>query len=214
MLGRRQDAEDATQEVLIRVLKSLHTFSGDSKFSTWLYRIAANDVLNFKRQEWVASKSVCSSADAAWGSGVFPTSIRQTRARSPFLWSCCPPRSLRVPARQLQPGRRCNSCQCVRKTRAFIEGGFVDPQKLQFKAGATRTRTGHRRHVREIAETRTAECNLYRDHPFYEPAEQASMLRTALASVFLDATKYVRSGSRRTTGTQPRSTKYRRQDGA
>jgi Sigma-70 region 2 len=40
MLGRRQDAEDVTQEVLIRVLKSLHTFRGDSKFRTWLYRIA------------------------------------------------------------------------------------------------------------------------------------------------------------------------------
>lgn len=42
MLGRHQDAEDVTQEVLIRVLKSLHTFRGDSKFRTWLYRIAAN----------------------------------------------------------------------------------------------------------------------------------------------------------------------------
>ena len=34
MLGQRQDAEDATQEILIRVLKSLHTFRGDSKFRT------------------------------------------------------------------------------------------------------------------------------------------------------------------------------------
>ena len=84
-----------------------------------------------------------------------------------------------------------NSCKCVRKTRAFIEGGFVDPQKLQFKAG-------YRRHVRDIAGTRADEwreafekvaANLYRDHPFYEPAEQASMLRTALASASLDATK-------------------------
>jgi RNA polymerase sigma factor (sigma-70 family) len=72
MLGQRQDAEDATQEILIRVLKSLHTFRGDSKFRTWLYRIAANHLLNFKRQEWVASKSVCSFADAAVGLGRVP----------------------------------------------------------------------------------------------------------------------------------------------
>ena len=89
------------------------------------------------------------------------------------------------------PSRLARSTWCVRKTRAFIEGGFVDPQKLQFKAG-------YRRHVRDIAETRADEwreacekvaASLYRDQPFYEPAEQARMLRTALASVSLDATK-------------------------
>ena len=50
MLGRFADAEDATQEVLIRVLKSLHSFRGESKFRTWLYRIAANAAIERRRR--------------------------------------------------------------------------------------------------------------------------------------------------------------------
>ena len=44
-----QDAEDATQEVLIKVLTKLSTFEGKSGFRTWLYRIVVNHVLNMKR---------------------------------------------------------------------------------------------------------------------------------------------------------------------
>lgn len=40
------DALDATQEVLIKVVTGLRTFRGDSKFSTWLYRITVNHFLN------------------------------------------------------------------------------------------------------------------------------------------------------------------------
>jgi RNA polymerase sigma factor (sigma-70 family) len=45
-----QDAEDVTQEVLIKVLTKLSTFSARSSFRTWLYRIALNHVLNMKRR--------------------------------------------------------------------------------------------------------------------------------------------------------------------
>ena len=45
-----QDAEEVTQEVLIKVITKLSTFKGESKFRTWLYRIAANHVLNMKRR--------------------------------------------------------------------------------------------------------------------------------------------------------------------
>lgn len=44
-----QDAEDATQEVLIKVLTKLSSFEGRSQFRTWLYRIVCNHVLNMKR---------------------------------------------------------------------------------------------------------------------------------------------------------------------
>lgn len=44
-----QDAEDATQEILIRVLTKLSTFRGESQFRTWLYRLAVNHLLNMKR---------------------------------------------------------------------------------------------------------------------------------------------------------------------
>jgi RNA polymerase sigma factor (sigma-70 family) len=49
MLCRPQDAEDATQEILIKVLTRLSTFRGESQFRTWLYRLALNHLLNMKR---------------------------------------------------------------------------------------------------------------------------------------------------------------------
>jgi RNA polymerase sigma factor (sigma-70 family) len=49
MLYCPQDAEDATQEILIKVVTKLSTFEGRSRFRTWLYRIATNHLLNMKR---------------------------------------------------------------------------------------------------------------------------------------------------------------------
>lgn len=56
-----EDAEDATQEILIKLLTKLSTFEGRSSFRTWLYRIAVNHVLNMKRARaesigWTFSK--------------------------------------------------------------------------------------------------------------------------------------------------------------
>ena len=49
MVHRPEDAEDATQEVLIKLLTRLSTFEGRSSLRTWLYRIAINHLLNMKR---------------------------------------------------------------------------------------------------------------------------------------------------------------------
>jgi len=46
MLGSREEAEDLAQEVFVTVFKSIDGFRGDSKFSTWLYRITANHCKN------------------------------------------------------------------------------------------------------------------------------------------------------------------------
>jgi RNA polymerase sigma factor (sigma-70 family) len=46
-----QDAEEVTQEVLVKVITRLGTFRGESKFRTWLYRIVANHVLNMRRRD-------------------------------------------------------------------------------------------------------------------------------------------------------------------
>ncbi len=46
MLGNRHEAEDITQEVFITVFKTVETFRGEAKFSTWLLRIAANQSKN------------------------------------------------------------------------------------------------------------------------------------------------------------------------
>lgn len=50
MVFQPQDAEEVTQEVLVKAVTRLSTFRGDSSFRTWLYRIAANHVLNMKRR--------------------------------------------------------------------------------------------------------------------------------------------------------------------
>lgn len=50
MLSNAADAEDATHEVFIQVFKAIHSFRGDSKFSTWLYRIAVNLCKNRLKQ--------------------------------------------------------------------------------------------------------------------------------------------------------------------
>ena len=49
MVYNPYDAEDATQEILIKLLTTLSTFEGRSRFRTWLYRIVVNHVLNMKR---------------------------------------------------------------------------------------------------------------------------------------------------------------------
>jgi len=56
MVFRPQDAEEVTQEVLVKVITKLSTFKGESTFRTWLYRIAANHVLNMKRR-WAETRT-------------------------------------------------------------------------------------------------------------------------------------------------------------
>ncbi len=46
ILGNEADAEDATQEVFLRVYQQARKFRGRSRFSTWLLRLAANHTLN------------------------------------------------------------------------------------------------------------------------------------------------------------------------
>jgi len=46
MLGDRAEAEDLAQEVFITVFKSIDGFRGDSKLSTWMYRVATNHCKN------------------------------------------------------------------------------------------------------------------------------------------------------------------------
>jgi RNA polymerase sigma factor (sigma-70 family) len=61
MVYHPADAEDATQELLIKLLTKLSTFEGRSSFRTWLYRTVVNHILNMKRArgeaaEWTFAK--------------------------------------------------------------------------------------------------------------------------------------------------------------
>lgn len=51
ILRNEAAAEEATQEIFIRVIKGMETFDGRSKLSTWLFQVATNHCLNHIRNE-------------------------------------------------------------------------------------------------------------------------------------------------------------------
>jgi RNA polymerase sigma-70 factor, ECF subfamily len=51
-LGTREDAEDVTQEVFTKVWRNLGAFNGSSSLKTWIYRIAINTCVDFRRKPW------------------------------------------------------------------------------------------------------------------------------------------------------------------
>lgn len=51
VLKNREDAEEMAQESFIKAYKSLHTFKGTAKFSTWLYRITYNTCISEVRKK-------------------------------------------------------------------------------------------------------------------------------------------------------------------
>jgi RNA polymerase sigma factor (sigma-70 family) len=55
MLQRPIEAEDATQEILIRLITSLSQYRGESAFTTWMYRVAHNSLLSLLAREQARS---------------------------------------------------------------------------------------------------------------------------------------------------------------
>lgn len=69
MLGPVADAEDVAQETFVAAYKALSRFQFDSKFSTWLYRIAVNkctDSLRARRPETVSLDAAGDERSTAW----------------------------------------------------------------------------------------------------------------------------------------------------
>ncbi|HMC01482.1 MAG TPA: RNA polymerase sigma factor [Flavobacteriaceae bacterium] len=50
MLKNREEAEEVSQDAFIKIYKSLHKFKGDSKLSTWIYKIVYNSCLDRLKQ--------------------------------------------------------------------------------------------------------------------------------------------------------------------
>ena len=51
LVSNREDALDLTQEVFIKIYRNAKSFKGDSKLSTWIYRITKNTCIDFLRKE-------------------------------------------------------------------------------------------------------------------------------------------------------------------
>ena len=57
MLGREEDARDATQETFLAAFRNLRNFRGEAKVSSWLHRIAVNQCITRQRRAKVRSES-------------------------------------------------------------------------------------------------------------------------------------------------------------
>ena len=72
----KEDAEDLTQEVFIKVYLSLSTFNHESKFSTWLYRITINTCINFANRN--RKRRLLQSLEDVWHSAFNQRDEEQT----------------------------------------------------------------------------------------------------------------------------------------
>mgnify|MGYP000610330632 CR=1 FL=1 len=63
LTGDHGMAEDATQEVFIQLWQKIQQFSGESKFSTWLYRVTSNITISYMRKQTSWLQRVFSKED-------------------------------------------------------------------------------------------------------------------------------------------------------
>ena len=238
MLYHPQDAEDATQEILIKVLTRLSSFEGRSSFRTWLYRIVVNHVLNTKRGRVEVRQA---SIDfASYGAALDDrpdleladpkgTSAETDLLVTEAMISCtsgmllCLDREQRLTfilgaifevsdtlaaevleitpdnfRQRLARARRdlrsfmndkcglvnqANPCRCAKKTRGFIQAGYVDPENLLFVRERIREVREVAPKVYETINTLDGKCaDTFRRHPFYQAPDIGQMLRRLVES--------------------------------
>ena len=87
MTGSLADAEDLAQETFLRAYRQLDSFRGDAKFSSWLYRIAVNTCLNWRksaqRREKLHQDWADSDRDTASGTSEQAVRIQEGLTRLP-----------------------------------------------------------------------------------------------------------------------------------
>ncbi|MEO1049579.1 MAG: RNA polymerase sigma factor [Bacteroidota bacterium] len=95
-LTNQEDAEDATQEVFIEVFNAIDQFKGQSKLSTWIYRIAVTKSLEHIRRRkskkrWAFMQSLFGNEDQIWApsrdANDHPGAMMENKERSKVLFS-------------------------------------------------------------------------------------------------------------------------------
>jgi RNA polymerase sigma-70 factor, ECF subfamily len=80
MLGREEDARDATQETFLAAFRNLRGFRGEAKVSSWLHRIAVNQCISRQRRSKVRSEAALDDEQEKHA-GSFVTSVSYSPAR-------------------------------------------------------------------------------------------------------------------------------------
>jgi RNA polymerase sigma-70 factor, ECF subfamily len=80
MLGREEDARDATQETFIAAFRNLRGFRGEAKVSSWLHRIAVNQCITRQRRAKVRSETALEDEQQK-DAGTFATPAIHSPAR-------------------------------------------------------------------------------------------------------------------------------------
>ena len=62
-----EDAEDASQEALIKIFKNVSSFNMNSTFKVWMYRIVVNTCIDFKRRKSINAVSIDETIDLGSG---------------------------------------------------------------------------------------------------------------------------------------------------
>ena len=200
MVLNPQDAEDITQDVIIKIITNLAKFKGESAFRTWIYRIAFNHVINLPKRPLekeitsfdqygeeldampdhpypdnnvpsAEDKLVIEDVMLGCTAGMLMCLNREQRLifilgemyeidsrMGAEILSISPENFRQQLARARKQlfnfmNKKCglvnknNPCRCQKKTRAFIEHGYVNPDSLQFNAF-------YKRRINQIVETR------------------------------------------------------------
>ncbi len=228
-----KDAEDITQEVLIKAITNLSKFKFKSNFKTWLYRITVNHFLDMKKFpmeyaitsfndyadalrnipddnlseiEQIEKAEFIEDAKIGCISGMLLCLNRKERII--YILSEIFQTDYKLSAQMLEMSydnfRQCltrarknlhsfmnsncglinkqNTCRCYKKTKGFIELGWVNPHNLQFNVS-------HKRRIYQLSKRKAAQFNeildkeyslLYLDCPFVEDFDKKSIIESVL----------------------------------
>lgn len=229
-----EDAEDLTQEVIIKVITKLSQFKQESSFRTWVYRIVFNHFLKSKKrnlektvisfenygneldaipdielnaEEQQSYKDLVEEAKLGCMTGMLLCLDRKQRLI--YILGEMFEVNSKIGAELLEISsdnfrkilsrarkdlyhfmnnkcgllNKANPCRCPKKTKGFIQRGWIDTNELKFN-------NDFLKRVGDIAVEKANECTelieekygaLFKDHPYYNKNQSAQMMKDIVA---------------------------------